>query len=391
MRADMDVEHVPLDVLFSVMAVSPCNTISAMMRTCRTLYNSPESSRLLLRDVLLASDKQIVSFLHFMLADPTTRFSYLRALTFAKGCFLGAAVDALRDLLVPSHPSLTIETLTSHDAEAVLASGMSSLYSWRMVSFASVPLLEPFARLTTLKYLTMDAADACASAFLRMLPASLVSVSLDFSDSMGSLTSMLRFRDYDAATFLNPILSLHCSTETLKVLEGSGFSLPRADTLDNPVYPHVWKVRASFKHGTWERMAVVYARAFPNLKHLVLNKYIEKRRYVPDTDSTRLVVSSETVRRGNREGQLKYGSWRSLRVVEGTLGDIYVLGLVCKVPQLHLKEAVAENMVPCLEAVLQDVQPDTLSLAIRGTTTGNASGTVHHLAGDSDTLRIIRR
>ena len=177
----------------------------------------------------------------------------------------------------------------------------------------------------------MDEAGDCASAFLRMLLASLVSVSLSFpSDPMiSSYSPMWSFYDYDATTFLNPIWSLDRSTESLKVLEGSGFSLLRTDPPHcDVVYPHVWKVRASFKYGTWERMAVVYAHAFPNLKHLVLNKHTGMRRYVYNPRLIQPGGWAEALRQGNREDQLKCGSWKSLCVVEGTLKAVYSLGLV---------------------------------------------------------------
>ncbi|KAJ8473430.1 hypothetical protein ONZ51_g7874 [Trametes cubensis] len=385
MHTEMDVQHLPLDVLFSIMAASPCDTISAMMRTCRTLYSTPESLRLFLWDVTLASSNQIISFLPFMLAAPATRFDHLLALTFKKGCFSDAAVDAIRALL--AHPSLIIETLILHDAEAVLTSGTPPQVSgfWR-ISLTVVPLLEPFARVTTLKHLTMDEAGDCASAFLRMLLASLVSVSLSFpSDPMiSSYSPMWSFYDYDATTFLNPIWSLDRSTESLKVLEGSGFSLPRADPpYCDVVYPHVWKVRASFRYGTWERMVVVYAHAFPNLKHLVLNKYTGMRRYVYNPRLIQPGGWAEALRQGNREDQLKCGSWKSLCVVEGTLKAVYSLGLVCKVSELHLKDAIAESMVPCLEAVLQDVEPETLSLTIWGATMFDEHGHLSELLATS--------
>ncbi|KAJ8454914.1 hypothetical protein ONZ51_g12751 [Trametes cubensis] len=211
----------------------------------------------------------------------------------------------------------------------------------------------------------MDAAGACASVFLRMLSSCLVSVSLSFP-----LNPMIRpyrtFRDYDAITFLNPILSLDRSAKTLQVLEGSYFSLPRADAPHDVVYPHVWKVRAGFKDNTWARMVVVYAHAFPNLKHLVLDQYtdIRRRMYHP----TLIEPVNWTIRRGNRQDQLKYDSWKSLCVVEGTLEAIYSLGLVCKVSELRLKDLVSERTVSHLEAVLQDVEPETLSLLIWGAT-----------------------
>ncbi|KAI0333270.1 hypothetical protein GY45DRAFT_1319872 [Cubamyces sp. BRFM 1775] len=360
----MDVKPLPLDVLFSVMAVSPRYTISAMMRTCRTLYHTSESSRLLLRDVELGWNYQVVSFLPFMLAAPSTRFHHLHALTFEKGAFSDVAVRAIKSLL--AHPLFAIDALTLRDAEAVLTSGIKYHSGLWEVPLASAPLLEPFARLTTLKHLTMDAADACASEFLRTLSSSLVSVSAGFPpDPTILFPRKWAFRDYNFTTFPDPIVSLVRSTDTLEVLEGSGFSLPQTNTrLSDAIYPHVWKLRAGFKYGTWERLVAAYAHAFPNLRHLVLNKYVES--YIRNTGTIQGVNGRQHIRLGNREDQLQHDSWKSLSVVEGTVSAVYALGLVCKVSELHLKDVVTEDMVTDLEVVLQDVEPETLSMTIWG-------------------------
>ncbi|KAI0657659.1 hypothetical protein C8Q70DRAFT_919094 [Cubamyces menziesii] len=338
------------------MALSGRATISAMMRTCRTLYHTSQSSRLLLQNgVILRSDSRILAFSRFMLADPATRFKNLRTLTFARGNFSDMAVDAIRKLL--GHPLLSIDTLVLNDSESVLCSGLGpSIFK---VNDRSTPLIESFVRLTTLKHLEIDELDVCAGDFLDRLHSNLVSASVEY----GSASSRWNRRVHPDAH--NPIVRLANSADTLEVLKGSGFNLPPAVIMYDIVYPRVRKIEATFADH-WLPSVVAYARAYPNLKHLVLNiSNITRRSAMYGLDPF-LTDGLESKRCTNKEDQTKYGSWKGLRVIEGGLAAVYALGLVCKVSALRLEGDVTKNTVHYLDAVLCDTRPQKLSVTIVG-------------------------
>ncbi|KAI0333245.1 hypothetical protein GY45DRAFT_1245181 [Cubamyces sp. BRFM 1775] len=342
------------------MGASQRATISAMMRTCRTLYHTPQSSRILLQDgIMLQSDGQVVAFSRFMLASPTTRFHHLRALTFAKGNFSDEAIHAIKELL--AHPSLSIDTLVLHDAERVVGSGYpqpAMLYDGG--ADGGAPLVDSFARLDTLKHLVMDGIDVCAAAVLEMLPSRLVSASLEYS------TSVAEWSTLGHGNARNPIIHLVNLADTLEVLTGSEFDLPPAVIMYDVVYPRVRKIQASFAD-CWLPSVVAYAHSYPNLEHLVLTTSNSRRGRGPMCAVDSFMAGDlEPVRRTNREDQAKYGSWKGLRLLEGALVSVYALGLVCNVPELRLAGDVTRDTIRLLDAVLCDVRPECLSLTAVG-------------------------
>ncbi|KAI8978177.1 hypothetical protein BD414DRAFT_421903 [Trametes punicea] len=342
----------------------PPRTILALMQTCRTLYSASDGPGLLLRDgVSLCSDTQVVSFSHFMLADPPVRLHHLRSLTISRGDFSREAVVALSDLL--THPSLRIESLVLHDSEVVLSSG-DWVEDWRCASYVDTPLLRALAGVTTLKHLTLDELHERAYHLLDTLSSSLTSATLVLD------SPRLPWSALGDADLSNPLVRLAHSADTLEVLEGSGFDMHPDIVLYDVVYPRMRRLRASHASrglpGT-----VAYAHAFPNLEHLALTcaRYglgeLGGFGFASASAVDPFVAQELGARRAeNKDDQLEYGSWQRLRVVEGSVADVYTLGLVCHVPELRLQGDVTRHMGHMLEDVLDDVRPEALSLTVVG-------------------------
>ncbi|KAI0365919.1 hypothetical protein BV20DRAFT_982276 [Pilatotrama ljubarskyi] len=387
----MDTLALPYDVIYMILEMSSPRTIAAMMGTCRTLYKETEGARLLLRPgVALALDKDIISFSQFMLSDAPNRFPYLRKMTLSRGEFSAEAVDALQVLI--THDAIVLESLVLRDAEYVLSSGSSRQATVDDGSSPSVdlhpPLLGAFASLTTLRHLTMEDLDERAYALLHMLPPGLVSATLAL-DSPRARWGAFGGNPDDR----NPIVHLAAQADTLEELTGSGFDAHPDHVRYDVVYPRVRYVRAGWTHVSRAMPATVaYVHAFPNVEHLVLRgtrsedeeydsedaeeEYIyederaartrtRRSGYVPEPDPFAM-QGLRVLRASNKSDQTNYGSWQRLRLVEGTVVDVYALGLVCHVPELRLEGDVTRPLVQMLQSVIDDVLPEKLALTVVG-------------------------
>ncbi|KAI0667045.1 hypothetical protein C8Q78DRAFT_982992 [Trametes maxima] len=332
------------------MEVSSLGTISAMMRTCRTLYQQAHGPRLLLREgITLSRGSDIVSLCSFMLADPPGRFQYLHALTLSQGNFSDVAVDALVDLL--AHPNLHLESLVLHDAEEVLRSGVlifeTDGYPYTVTG---VPLTNAITLLTTIRHLEMDGLEECAYALLEVFPSGLVSAMLTFDSPITQWGAPAEPEDY------NPIVLLAQQADSLEVLEGAGFDADPDRVRYDVVYPRMRRI--AVRHARpWRPATIAYVHAFPNLEHFGLsaphvNPFAER--------------ALEMRRAQNREDQMNDGSWQRLRVIEGDVFDVYALGLLCPVPEVRLRGVVFRYTTHYLEAILNDVRPVTLRATILG-------------------------
>lgn len=340
----------PCDVLLMIMDLSSPRAIAAMMQTCRTLYDDTKGPWLLLHNgATLAADSTILSFSAFMLASHTSggRFQYLRTLTVAKGGFHEGAVHALTRIL--KHPSLNIETLTLHDAEEVLGCGNPAALAEDALQPRPV-LLRTFSSLTTLKHIKISSMGQHAHTLLDLLPPELISASLAFGSANSAQTP------FGDASARNPVVRLARFADTLEVLEGSWFDALPVVGQHPVVYPRVRRLCATYNARDPAMPATAgYAYIFPNVEHLALAAHWADH-------SGLLSHTFRATREANRQDQAKYGGWRRLRVVEGSIEDVWALGLTRHVRVLRLTGDILPICYsePILEEVLADVQPAEL-------------------------------
>ncbi|KAI9063934.1 hypothetical protein FKP32DRAFT_1570916 [Trametes sanguinea] len=339
------------------MAVSSPATIAVLMRTNRLLYDSSLGPRLLLGDgVCLSTSEQLISFSRFMNASRMSRYCYLQALTISRGGFSPEALSALTQVLV--HPSLKIASLILRDAERILSSG--SRGEWDK-SDAGVLFFNALQNIRTLKHLVIDDLDERASTLLRGQSSALVSASLTLNSS---LSQWHRAGQYDPDSY-NPIVLLANSADTLEMLDGRGFDVNPDNVMYDVVYPRVWRVCASYWSDSMPATAP-YVHSYPNLEHLALTRSparsLRSGTHAGNSDAS-IATQVFQRRHTNKQDQMDYGSWQRLRVVEGTVQDVFILGLVCHVPHVRLcGEFAAANLAD----VLADVKPETLSLTVTG-------------------------
>ncbi|KAH9856793.1 hypothetical protein C2E23DRAFT_721377 [Lenzites betulinus] len=337
------------------MDMSSPPTISAMMRTCRSLYEDATGPRLLLRDsATLTSSDAVLSFSVFMFTGVPhgTRFAYLRSLTVSHGGFSKAATRALTDILL--HGRLALESLTLNDAEDVLGSA-AHLNAHPDANTQPYPLLYPFSSLFTLRHLTMSGIGTLGSELLCALRSPLQTASLAFDAPDARWAP-------DGPEAQNPIIALAHAADTLEELSGSGFNIAPSIVRYAVQYPRVRRLCARYSPALGGAMpaTAAYAYAFPALAHLALCAGTAP---VLDPFAVRVLAATRST---NRDDQLQYGGWEHLRVVEGTVADVYALGLVRPVPEMRLQGIVrgADFTEGWLETVLDDVRPTTLKLTV---------------------------
>ncbi|KAI0827638.1 hypothetical protein BC628DRAFT_1409582 [Trametes gibbosa] len=348
------------------MDMSSPPAIAAMMRTCRTLYRDATGPRLLLRNgATLASSDACCSFSAFMFAGVPAgaRFTYLRALTVSYGCFSEGATRALFGILV--HSDLALESLTLHDTEDVLNSRAHIIDdndgpddNDQPSTATASPLLVAFSSLTTLRHLTMSHIGSAGSSLLSSLRSPLVSASLAFDAPDANWTP-------GGPDAQNPIVCLARAADTLEELSGTGFNIAPDVVRYAITYPRLRHLSARYSPALDGAMpaTAAYAHAFPALTHLALCAGASAAPAALDPFAVRAL---RTTRRTNRDDQLAYGTWRDLRAVEGTVADVYALGLACRVPELRLRGAVCgpDLAEGWLAAVLADVRPAALALTV---------------------------
>ncbi|KAI0628402.1 hypothetical protein C8Q77DRAFT_1076757 [Trametes polyzona] len=361
-------QAIPFDILLLVMDFASFATIGAMLRTCRTIYHGSRGPWLLFRGgVELRSDLDIISFARFLFADCPQRIRCLRSLSVSRGGFSGYAVEALAAIL--RHNALQLDSLIIHDAEDVLNSvnNSSPTNDSRLQggecdedAHADATLLHAFASLTTAKHLTIYSLNSLATELLHVVPSPLLTVSLYYGRRSVGWTLPPAPK-----VTRNPLVHLARFARTLEALDGAGFESDDGIVKYDVVYPHVRRVRARYEYTQGGAMpaTAAYAHSFPAAEHLALVALPD------DLWDPWTVAAVCATRERNRDDQGAHGSWRALRLVEGTLADVYVLGLVCHVREVLLWGRVASSDFQAgemLGAVLEDVSPEVLELAIGG-------------------------
>ncbi|KAI0764319.1 hypothetical protein BD413DRAFT_680425 [Trametes elegans] len=417
-------QALPFDVIATIMQLSRPRAILATMLTCRTLYHDAHAERLLLRDgVALSADRAVLSFARFMLASPA-RVRRLRALAVSRGGFSDAAVAALAALL--AHPALALDTLALHDAGDVLASGLGTRIPVPLAPDHAAgcgtadsdldpppyppqypPLLGALVQLRTLQHLALSAPDRHGLALLSQLAAAapLRTAHLALAVPGAEWGALGGDGDGGGGDARNPVVRLAGAARTLEALAGAGFDAGPDAVGSAAVFARVHTLRARYDPGGRAMPATaLYASAFPNVGRFALMR--ERRRAgrrgegrvgvggwgvgvedededgdgdgdgdgdEDDDEDEDEVIMDPYVRRDleerrerNRADQFEYGTWECLPVVEGTVVDVYALGLVCPVQELRLRGRVTAFTAVLLPDVLDDVQPETLSLAVVG-------------------------
>ncbi|KAI0700037.1 hypothetical protein C8T65DRAFT_728852 [Cerioporus squamosus] len=323
------------DVVYIIMSFADRPTISRMMQTCRTLSRGGVPY-ILHDDVKLYLSSLKASFFRFIFADPPRRLQSLCGLSVSPHEF-GQASEEIPDdvpellkgffvLLAMGGENFT--RLRLHDAEVILQ--------------LHPDLPDAIASLTRLEELNIDSAGSLSCKLLANIRSSLYVVKVSLLDE-----------DDDPALTLQdktPTTLLRGSRTTLEYL-----SISDVHTIpDGPRYPNLTVLDII---NTWTFITHHFVHAFPSLTKLYVSESF--------VSGARNVEELTTLREANLFKQRRHGAWNALREYWGPLGILYVLGLTCRITEMHLDDMDGHVFDPrLLRAVLSDARPSRLTVML---------------------------
>ncbi|KAI1786624.1 hypothetical protein LXA43DRAFT_1099020 [Ganoderma leucocontextum] len=358
--------RLPFDVVSGIMAASRPSTISALMKTCNTLYT--EGPKHLLSDgVRLGQTFEVTTFANFMLTEDPSRFTHLRKLVLTVPSLVNSSAQArLIDLL--AHPCLALETLILLHTKVFLGRRTPS------------PTREAFRRLKTIKHLVVLNVQEESSRAIKALPSKLESISISFDVGVG-------LHHFGIWSTLKPF------SDTLHtMLINSDPSIPALSLLTDARahdFPHVRTFGIVWNDSLPELLASPpFAQAFPAITHLKLIptelpavthlQSGQSNRRKPELDRiARLREDLRAQKAQHRDGVVPLLS--SLIECSGGLFSVYMLGLDCTLSTLRIWQSVRVGDLPILRAVLEDTRPRHLCLSTALDNVANVFATLRTL------------
>ncbi|KAL1943179.1 hypothetical protein VTO73DRAFT_4254 [Trametes versicolor] len=333
------------DILLHILDFASKGTIGTLMQTCRMFHK--HGTHYLLQDgVFLATDKQIMSFMFFIVGnsgdEERPRVLLLRALTLSRQRCIE---DAPNSDLVPFQEE-TAGIFLHGFFKAIASFGCLlrlTIYDSEEVLGLHPDLPEAIAGLRTLIQLTVSFAGIHTVRMLKALRSTLFYADITIESEARDNESELSLEDQ------NPMWLLHGSQGTLRRLTAS-FSVSASD---GPIFPLVTVLNLSY---TDIPRTQHYVRAFPALR--VLNTdYCCGWGNDEDYDARRAQ---------NQDEQDRLGAWPSLDSYRGSVTNLYLLGLRCPVGTIELDHE-EETLDPAvLRVVLGDARPRRLQLRVEG-------------------------
>ncbi len=272
-----------------------------------------------------------------------------------------SAGDAFADFIVKHLGILKLNHLQIHHAEQFLGSAHLLIYA--------------FAACTTITHLTLDEVgdrgrELLVNSRFSLIYANITMPDLDDeecnseeeesdSDSSDSSDNSDHKRDPDYYARYNPIVLLRNSRRTLVSLTGSGCKTlcTKAKTIKDLSYKQVYPHVTNLELHQCNEVPFVFrlVNAFPNLRTLHISFSLDAIMDVGDTSKR-----FRERRWINQDKQRVFGTWKSLEACHAPLFEHYLLGLTCRINQLHI---VGDHMDPdMLVQVLRSAQPVHLSL-----------------------------
>ncbi|KAI0773519.1 hypothetical protein C8Q74DRAFT_1265021 [Fomes fomentarius] len=328
MEVEANLPVLPFDILHTIQSVADQQSLSRMMKTCRSLYESGE--KIILRNVCLSSGKKIEFFARYMVVEGADRLRLLHALNLMSS---SPGQDALRVLFLRLRLYSNFTSLTLHNPEGLLE--------------GSRGLAIAIAALTSLKVLTILDTGPHTLNLLRSMRSPLIRVRIS--------TRNAATREWEDRYDITQILP--CSRSTLQEIRASWPARPaRIPGVQGSRYP---QLRSLVLDIPYTPTTLDYVRAYPRLSFLAIYGMDDD---LPLPDGGHY----DAVRQANREQQETSGSWLGLRTFQGSIRILFVLGLTCRVPRIIVDNFDHESNGPILHAVLIDTNPARLDLRVLG-------------------------
>ncbi|KAI0652218.1 hypothetical protein C8Q79DRAFT_83870 [Trametes meyenii] len=317
------------DIMAMIVAAASREAICRMMQANRFFYH--EGPKTLLRDgVGIESNADILKFVRFMLAEDASRSRYLTRLSLSFGeDNPGPEQVSLLTNYLTHMPFNFLRSLYIEECETTLRNHPS--------------LISALKCLSAVQDLAIDECGIRSCEIIREMGASLVTVNLSYDVDP----------EVDAASVedVHPLTILKGSSTTLKRLEVAFMGRPLPPSLYPPPFPEVHTLSIG-----WHRYPEIapWAHAFTNLRSIDFDTTCDDTHCKP--------VHLDPHRRANQTDQSQYGSWTALDSVNGTVADIYVKGLACRVARLHLY--MKKETFGMLGDVLGDTHPACVDLSV---------------------------
>ncbi|KAL1943172.1 hypothetical protein VTO73DRAFT_4247 [Trametes versicolor] len=327
------------DILLHILNFASKDLLRTLTQTCRMLHS--QGARYLLRDgVSLATDKQILSFMLFIVHNSggeRPRILRLRELTLSRE-HPSHIERPGPDSVPPSEvPGMLLQGLFVALASFGVLTRLT-IYDSEEVLGLHPALPEAIAGLRTLLQLNVS---FVGPRTVRMLKA--FQSTLFWADI--SIESEVELPLEDK----NPMLLLHGSRDSLRDLSAT-FSV---STPDSPQYPLLTTLRLSYTDAPRTQH---YVHAFPHLRTLT----------TWDCCGWGHGESIEELRIQNQSEQERLGTWPALESYQGTIMNLYLLGIRCPIRTVALSHFEDELEPEMLHAVLGDARPRRLQLRIEG-------------------------
>ncbi len=341
------------DILLHILNFASKDLLRTLTQTCRMLHG--QGARYLLQDgVSLVTDKQILSFMLFIVGNSggeRPRILRLRELTLSREppSYIDAAPGS------DSAPSSEAAGMLLHRLFVALASfGLLTrltIYDSEEVLGLHPALPDAIARLDTIKQLNVSFAGPRTVKMLKALRSTLFWADISIESEVE-----LPLKDK------NPMWLLHGSQGSLRSLSAT-FSVSAPDS---PVYPLATALRLSYTDAPRTQH---YVRAFPHLR--VLSTW--------DCCGWDHDETYDELRERNQSEQEHLGSWPVLESYQGSIMNLYLLGICCPIRTVAIGHHEDELDPLMLVAVLGDARPRKLQLRIDG----------GHWLGDPDFLETF--
>ncbi len=328
---DMSTTALNIDILLEILSISPPNTATSIMATCRILYH--EGAKVVLRSPvdLDGSEEEALARLRFVQAENLSRCPYVRALAIV----MRTVPDSVAKILTELVPRMTRLQRLGLAGDQI---------------FESYPhLLPTFASLRSVKtLLVVNAGEQCCE-MIRTFQSEVVSAAISFHPIQAAILSL--------SMLCHPIVMLKRSAATLQTLSCEflcNINLKLVVSPSQIAYPNLRTL--SFTNSIYFNPAP-FIRAAPNLAHLIVDRTI-----VPESG---LLSRTDLQRATNLQLQDGSTQWKYLLDFTGRVVDLWMLGLACRIPHLILQDAPAARPSLALTEVLEYARPMHLQISYR--------------------------
>ena len=315
----------------------------AMMSTCRLLYREGVKTLLRGQVVLGLSQKQLKSFLSFLLKEPNVRYRRLRDLrldTYDLSSRLAQKFGSVCPMMT------SLERLEMGYPETMLLSHPA--------------VMKGLAQLKSLKHLKLASAGEKVHKLLKLLHAPLQTLSVCWIPDVPIDDSFWDNIDTEYWPHCHSTILLENFADTLEELTCQWWHMPEQYLPPRKTYPRMRRLSIESVNFRFIFNLAPFIRAFPNLTNLLVETHLGEYGSMND-EMLQIFRDSHlfNVVEQNRAPSDGY-AWRCIQEFSGSFVDLYFFGLACPVNRLVLKDSSDTTQIPFPADVLSFTRPTYL-------------------------------